>query len=191
MSKQSPKQTLDVAGIIMPSAKEFVTLGKSKNKNESLTTWGDLSEGGVSKSAVFEMYRKRFGENPKEIFLNENICEKYHHYCNNSCGKATFFDANEKLLQTIGSSRTLINDSDVDVTYDVTLSASKAKSASVTVTTTSGFSFDQSISVGAESLGLGSEFSSSFTFENSVGSTDSTSESVTVTDSLHLTLPPK
>ena len=156
--------------------------------NSVLTTWDDLAKAGISLKGVENMYVDEFKETPDKEYLNDGICKEFGHYCYNVQRAPQYINQKKKKLTSLGNSRVIENNSDFPVTYHVTLSSSHSKSASVTVTESASFSFGNAITMGSEELGIEMQFQTTFTVENSVGSTSSTSSDVTVSDSLDITL---
>lgn len=158
--------------------------------NSVRTTWDDLLAAGMTKENVFDMFKKAFGQRPKQVYLNEGICVEFQHYCNNYQGEFSYGDRNMVPATRVATTKTLENNTDSTVTMTAQLDTEQSKSASVTVTESSSVSFGNSITVGSETLGISSEISFNFTFENSVGSTKTTSETVKVSDQLSLDVKP-
>ena len=163
----------------------------SAPKNSVLTTWDDLAQAGISPKDVENMYEEHFKKKPDNEYLNEDICKEYGHYCYNIQGTPKYYNQKKTKMTSLGNERIIANNSDVPATYHVTLSSSHSKSASVTVTNTASFSFGSTITMGSELLGIGAEFQTTFSIENSVGSTSTTSSDVTVSDSIDITLQPR
>jgi len=163
-------------------------LGLAQSANQSRTTWEDLLNAGLSKEGVFDMFEKKFGVRPKDVYLNSGICEDYQHYCNNNYSNATYSNKKVTNVSKVGNLRQIKNSFSSPATYHVQLSASKNKSTTITVTQATSISFTQSITIGAPQLGLGSEFSFTFNVENSVGSSSTTSKAVTTMDSVDVEL---
>lgn len=158
--------------------------------NRVRTTWDDLLQVGISRDTVFKMFENEFEQKPKAVYLNEDICTKYGHMCYNNPGAVTYSNTSEKKITTVGNTKKLINDTDQEAEVDATLATKHSRSASVTVTQTSSVSFKNTLTVGSAELGISDEFSTQFTFENKVGSTSTDSESVEVSDTIHVSLPP-
>ena len=138
------------------------------------------------------MYHKEFGKNPKEVYLNQHICNKYHHHCYNYYGDVVVLAETKStaVSKRVANSRELHNTSNVEATHTIELSASMQNYAGVKVTEASSFSYGGKISIGSEKLGVCAEFKANFTIENSVESTDSDTKEIRVTDKITTTLKP-
>ena len=179
------------AGIVAMSSER--NLAKEDENKVSLTTWKDLSEAGVSKHDIFELFRKHFGKTPHKVHLNDGICNDYDNHCYNyQGGEVEFNNQKTEVLQRIANSRQLSNDvpDGQPATYTVELQSSKEKSATVTVNQTSGISVGTKFTIGSEQLGISNEFSASFDLTNSVGSSTTTREIITVKDTIQVVLNP-
>ena len=154
------------------------------------TTWDDLLEVNISKNDVFEMFQSRFGQKPNDVYLNEGICIQYGYLCHNVLGEVSFQVQSTKTITNVAVSKKISNDTSNQVDVKVSLKATEYKSASVTVTKSSSLSFGSKISVGSETLGIAAEFSTQFTFGNSVGSTSSNSTAIEVADLIDVHLEP-
>lgn len=183
----SEETELATAGILPVARKNLVAASHIASQG-SLTTWDDLSKGGVTRETIYDMYKKQFGQRPKSVFVNEGICNKYDHYCYNYYGKASFYNTRPSVMQAVGESTILTNNDAEELTQTAELSASRAKSASLTVTKATEFSYGATISVSAAELGIESQFSYNFTLQNSVGSTSSTKEAVEVKETTTIKL---
>ena len=166
-----------------------------QNKNSltadsTRTTWDDLLALKTSKNDVLEMFRSRFGEKPKAVYLNEDICIQYGHLCHNVLGEVSYETRSIKPITNVAKSNKIYNDSGNKVDVNVILKASEYKSASVTITESSSLSFGSKITIGSKDLGIAAEFSTQFTVENSVGSTSSSSTAVEVGDNIVVHLEP-
>lgn len=189
-------ETKDTAGILPLNNDEQLYVSKLRDsghytKKAGLTTWDELgNHGGVTRVDVFKIFHDRFGQQPKQVHLNDGICKTFNKPCFNYFEEVTYSTQGSKISQQVGNSRMLANNSDVDVSHEINLTTSKEKSATVTVTKEASFSAGQKVSLSSEPLGISSEFSVEFTIENSVGSTDSKREEVTVGDTTKVILKP-
>ena len=158
--------------------------------NQVLTRWEDLSEVGCSKSALYEKYEDIYSSAPNSISINEGICMDYGHYCYTIQERCSYTDQQRSTVMTIGDSEVLVNNTNHPVTYHVRLRSTRTKHASVTVTNKSGFSFGKEIVVSTSELGIQDKFYDSFSLQNCIDSTSSTSETVEITGSVDVTLQP-
>ena len=158
--------------------------------NQVLTRWEDLSEVGCTKSALHEKYREIYDSAPDTISINEGICMDYGHYCYTIQESCSSTDQQQSTVMATGDVKELVNNTNHPVTYHVQLKCTKTKHASVTVTRKSEFSFRNEIVVSTSELGIQDKFDDSFSIQNCVGSTSSSSENVEVAESVDVTLQP-
>jgi len=161
-----------------------------KDANKVLTKWNDLKQAGVTKNDIFKQYEKVYGVRPQNVHLNEGICNDYHHHCYNVQGKVLFTKKSSQLCTTVSTQQQFINNSDDLVTQEHTLEGKFTRSATVSVTHSSSFSFGEDISIHSDALGIGTDFSYEFKVKNSIGSESSTSNTITVSDTETVPLPP-
>ena len=163
----------------------------SKDDNKVLTTWDDLAAGGLSRHDLIQLYERNYGRPPHAVYLNGGICKEYGKYCYNILSDIAVLKKSIEPRNIVGDEKTLNNDSEQEATFSVTLEATHEKSAKLTVTKASSFSYKEAITISAEDiLSVSSEFSYEFKIENSVSSESTTSDTVTVKDSINLTLQP-
>ena len=97
-------------------------------------------------------------------------------------------NVNVQSKSSISNERYLTNDGDNYVAHSITLTSTVCKSATTMVTSKSEISTTASITVVAEELGLGALFSNTFTFSNEVGSSHTQSTTITVGDTVSVTV---
>ena len=179
------------AGIVaMTSERKLV---KEDGKKVSRTTWKDLSDAGVSKNDICELFHKEFGHKPHKVYLNNGICNHYNNHCNNyQGGEVEWYNQKTDVSRSMVNSRQLSNHAPDDqaATYTVTLESSMEKSATATVNETSGISVGHKFKIVSEELGMSNEISASFDLSNSIGSSSATREIVKVKDSIEVKLNP-
>ena len=159
--------------------------------SEVLSTWDDLSRAGYPTSFWRKAFDERFGKTPNTLSLNDGICVEYGKYCYNIQGFPTYRNRSTSKAFKVGAERIVENTSSDTATYNVTLSTTMSQSCSVIVTESSEFSFGNSITIGAEALGLSSEITTTFTVKNEIGSESSTSTEVNLSDTVTITVQPQ
>ena len=147
-----------------------------------LTTWKDLEAGGLSRHDLIKLYKQNYGRPPHS--------KEYGKYCYNILGDASVLRKSIMPRNIVGDLKTLKNYWDEPATFSVTLEATHEKSASLSVTRTSSFSFSEKISITSVELGITSELYYEFEIENSVSSESTTSDTITIKDSVDITLQP-
>lgn len=94
-------------------------------------------------------------------------------------------------MANLKAERDLVNDSSEPMTYNVAMSTAATRGCTVTMTETTNFSYTNSITIGCEALGFGSELSTTFTVSNEIGSECSSTTEVQVSDSVTVTVEPQ
>lgn len=164
---------------------------QSREPNQVLTRWDDLSKAGCTRAAFFKKYEELYSTRPDCVYVNEGVCMDYGHYCYTIQGECSYNDQIQSTVMRSGDSKELVNNTDQPVTYHVQLKATQSKSLSVTVTKESEYSFGNTISVNAKELGIQGQFSTSdIILENSIGFTNCITDSVEVAESVDVTLKP-
>jgi len=173
---------------MIPGSEEDLALINAQNK--VLTKWNDLKQAGVTRNDIFKQFEKVYGVRPQNVHLNEGICNDYHHHCYNVQGEILFTKKSSQPCTTISTQQPFINNSEDHITQTHTLTGQFTKSATVSVTHSSSFSFGEEIAIHSDALGIGTDFSYEFKIKNSVGHESSTSNTITVSDTETVTLPP-
>ena len=158
--------------------------------NQVLTTWDDMIAANMPKASVEKAYQHKFGTKPDKVHLNDDFCKEYGWLSYNNLGELQYYNVKLNPMSNVENERTLKNDTDEPYEHSVTLSTTTSNSATVHVTNSSSISIGNKITVGSEALGIKDEFSESFTFTNEVGSSSTQSTSVTVSDTVKVTVPP-
>lgn len=163
---------------------------KTTSSATVLTNWDDMIACGMHKSAVEGAYQKHFDTKPDEVHLNDDFCKTHGWLSYNQVGKVMYYDVKEVPKNKIAAERLLTNNSDTRYTHTVTMSTTELNSATTTVKNSSEISIGSSITVGAPELGIESSFSQSFTITNQRGSESTQSTSITISDTVQVTVPP-
>ncbi|XP_065895997.1 hydralysin-2-like [Dysidea avara] len=162
----------------------------SKTDNTVLTTWDDLAAGGLSRHDLMQLYERNYGRPPHAVYLNGGICKEYDKYCYNTLGDIVVLKKSVEPRSIVADEKMLDNYSDQEATISVTLEAKHEKSAKLTVTRTSSFSYSQTIKIGADLLDISSEFTYEFAIKNEMSSESTTTDAITIQDSIDITLQP-
>ena len=144
---------------------------------------------GMSKNAVQNAYKQRFGRDPDEVHLNDDFCKSYGWLSYNEMGTVKYYGVKVTPKSKIGAERILTNDTDTAYTHTVTLTQNETDSATATVKNSSSITMRTSIEIGAPELGLGASFSQSFSVSNESGSSSTQSTSVTIADTVEVEVP--
>ena len=160
-----------------------------KSQTTVLTSWDDMAACGMSKHAVENAYKQRFGESPDEVHLNDQFCKSYGWLSYNEMGTVKYYDVKVVPKSKIGAERILTNETDTAYTHTVTFTNNETDSATVTVKNSSSISMGTSIEIGLPELGMGSSFSQSFSVSNESGSSSTHSTSVTIADTVEVEVP--
>ena len=155
-----------------------------------LTTWNDLYSAGITRKVIQDGYEKRFGVRPENIHLNDDFTQQYGWYSYNYLGDLKITNVHVEPKTSVNNERRLINEGNLNASHLVTLTSTMSNSATTTVTGRSEISTTAKITVGGEELGLGAEFSNTFTISNEVGSSNTKSSDITVGDTLIVSIPP-
>ena len=155
-----------------------------------LTNWDDMLAAVMPKNSVIDAYKREFGTKPDEVHLNDEFCKNYGWLSYNSVGDLTYYNVAIVPKSNVESERILTNNTDFETTYSTKLSTTVTNSATMMVTSASSITTGSSVTVGSESLGIGAEFSTSFTISNEVGSSSTQETSVTIEDTINVTLKP-
>lgn len=159
-------------------------------KRQVLTSWKDFESVFVTKDLVKDAYKQHFDNvTPDDVHLNDDFCFRYMWLSYNYLGDIHNYNVSTKPVANIEAERVLTNDTDKPYKHTVTLSVTRTKSAEVWVTQSSSITVSASVTLGSEELGIQAEFSTSFQLSNEVGSKDSTSTSVTVSDTIDVDVP--
>lgn len=161
----------------------------TKSQTTVLTSWDDMSACGMSKHAVENAYKQRFGKSPDEVHLNDDFCRSYGWLSYNEMGTVKYYGVEVVPKSKIGAERILTNDTDTPYTHTVTLTYNETDSATVTVKNSSSISMGASIEIGVPELGIGGSFSQSFSVSNERGSSSTQSTSVTIADTVEVEVP--
>ena len=137
-----------------------------------------------------DAYQKKFGTKPDDVHLNDDFCKNYGCLSYNNVGDVTCYNVAIKPMTNVESERILTNNTDTAYTQSIELTTEVSNSATVTVTSASSVSASNTITVGSEAFGIQDEFSQSFTFSNEVGSSSTQSISVTIPDTVNVTVQP-
>ena len=175
-------------GVLRARSKKVMMM--TGNMGDVLTNWDDMIACNMPKSSVMDAYQKEFGTKPDDVHLNDDFCKHYGWLSYNNVGDVTYYNVAIKPMTNVESERILTNTTDTPYTQSVKLSTTVSNSATVTVTSASSVSASNTITVGSEAFGIEDEFSQSFTFSNEVGSSSTQSISVTITDTVNVTVPP-
>ena len=160
------------------------------SSNQVLTSWDDMIAANMPKASVENAYKKEFGTKPDQVHLNDEFCKTYGWMSYNRLSELHYDNVKITPMSNDENERTLTNDTDEPYDHTLTLSTTVSNSATVQVTSSSSISIGNKITVGSDELGIKDEFSESFTFSNEVGSSSTQSTSVTITDTIAVTVPP-
>lgn len=155
-----------------------------------LTTMDDLYVAGITKKVIQDGFEREYGVRPDNQHINDEFCHQWGWYSHNYLGQIKITNVAVRPKSSSSNERYLTNDGDVPVKHTLKVTKTVSNSATLTVTTKSEFSTAGKITVGAPELGLGAEFSMRFGISNEVGSTKTQSSSVTVGDTVKVTIPP-
>ena len=155
-----------------------------------LTTMSDLYAAGITKKVIQDGYEKEFGVRPDNQHINDDFCHEWGWYSYNYLGEVEIINVQVQPKSRSSHERYLTNDGDKPFTHTITVTSTESNSATVTVITKSEISTTAKIIVGAPELGLGAELSTTFGFSNEVGSSNTHSSSITVGDTVKVTVPP-
>jgi len=171
-------------------AKNKKVMMMSSDSGQVLTNWDDMIACNMPKGSVMDAYQREFGTKPDDVHLNDDFCKNYGWLSYNNVGDVTYYNVVIKPTSKVESERILTNKTDTAYTQEVTLSTTVDNSVTATVTSASSVSTSNAITVGSEAFGIQDEFSQSFTFSNEVGSSDTKSKSITVADTVTVTVQP-
>ena len=133
---------------------------------------------------------KEFGVRPNDIHLNDGFAHQWGWYSYNHLGDVKLTNVRIEPKSSSDNGRDVINGDNAVASHRINLMTTMSNSATTTVSSKSDISTTGTITVGGEELGLGAEFSNTFTFSNEVGSTHTKSSDITVGDLVIVSLPP-
>ena len=150
----------------------------------------DLNDAGVTRDDIYKQFTKEFGVGPQDVHINEGICREYGRYCYNVQGDVSFANKSSQPCTMVSAEQTVTNTDSIPLTQAYTQEAQFTKSAKVTVTHSSSISFGQDISIHSNALGIGVDNSYEFKIGNSAGSESTSSNTITISDTETVTVPP-
>ena len=187
LSKAVAKQAQHGYGVVRAANKSVYM---RTSNSQVLTSWNDMIAANMPKASVENAYEAEFGTKPDEVHLNNEFCMNYGWLSYNNLGDLTYYNVEIRPRSNVESERILTNDTDDPYTHEVTLSTTVSNSATTTVTNASEISTSTTISVGSDALGIGADFTQAFSFSNEVGSSSTQETSVTISDTVTVTVPP-
>ena len=171
--------------------RSYVPLKAARGPNQVQSKWSDLEKAGCSRSALSGKLREIYSQKPEGVFVNEEICAEYGHFCYTIQKECTYGSLEESTVMTTADSKTVANDTSEQQTLRVELESTQTRGISVTVTKASEFSFTNEIPLQLVNPGPTNLLSSQpLTVENKTGYTKSLLDEVKVSESVDVTLSP-
>ncbi|MED3088006.1 ETX/MTX2 family pore-forming toxin [Bacillus toyonensis] len=170
------------------------TFQPSTNVIQEYLTFNDLPALGSSPQSVRSRFSSIYGTNPDGIALNNEtyfsavqppITVQYGHYCYKNVGTVQYVNRPTDINpNVILAQDTLTNNTNEPFTTTITLTGSWTKSSTVTSSTTTGLKITTKLSI-KKVFEIGGEVS----FSTTIGSSEATSETFTVSKAVTVTVP--